>query len=140
MYWFPNAFGKSSSLCSEDDMFEYGVRWKNFSPELVEDLRKNSIPFYLDVTASWCVTCKLNKLLVFSDEELKIKLQNKGFVFVRADWTSGDPQITLFLKKYGANYVPFNLVYHPKIGEKILPTLLSAQKVRLELSEILNED
>jgi len=140
LYWFPVAFGKSSSFCPEDDMFEYGVRWKNFSPELVEDLGKNSIPFYLDVTASWCVTCKLNKLLVFSDEELKIKLQNKGFVFVRADWTSGDPQITLFLKKYGANYVPFNLVYHPKIGEKILPTLLSAQKVRLELSEILNED
>ncbi len=114
---------------------EYGVVWDNYSEDLLKQLRDEGVPYYLDFTAEWCVTCKVNKYLVFSDRELINELKNLKFRFVKADWTNGEQRVTQGLMKRGAKAVPFTVIYIPNKGEVILPTLLTPSIVRKVLSE-----
>ncbi len=61
---------------------------------------------FVDFTAAWCLTCKVNKRLVIETdafEEMKEKYQ---LVTLRADWTRRDDNITQYLKKFGIVGVP----------------------------------
>ena len=63
---------------------------------------------YIDFTASWCITCQVNKR-VYSDESLQKKFAESGVVTMRADWTKANPEISAELAKYGREAVPFNI-------------------------------
>ena len=104
--------------------------WQTWTPELIEKLRAENKPIYLDFTARWCATCQANKALVFSSKEVLKKFKQLGVVPVRADWTNQDPLITKELAKYNKSAVPFNLLYLPGKNEPIqLPELLTPQIV-----------
>lgn len=63
-------------------------------------------PVFVDFTAEWCLTCKVNKKLVLETsgfDELRAKY---NLVSMRADWTKRDDNITKFLKDHGAVGVP----------------------------------
>jgi thiol:disulfide interchange protein DsbD len=112
------------------------LEWQKWSPELIEQLRAEHKPIYLDFTARWCATCQANKALVFSSKEVLEKFKELGVVPVRADWTNQDPLITKELAKYGKSAVPFNLLYLPGRDEPIqLPELLTPQVVLDALSK-----
>lgn len=75
-----------------------------------EGMLAETKPVFVDFTAEWCLTCKVNKKLVLETsafEELKAKY---GLVSMRADWTKRDDRITQFLLKNGAVGVPFYLL------------------------------
>lgn len=83
-----------------------------------EKMMAESKPVFIDFTAEWCLTCKVNKKLVLETngfEELKAKY---GIVSMRADWTKRDDRITEFLRMNGAVGVPFYLM---KVNGKLIP-------------------
>jgi thiol:disulfide interchange protein len=102
-----------------------GVLWQNFSPQLVEKLRAEKRLIYLDFTASWCLSCQVNKKIVFSSTEVKNFMMEHKVALVRADWTRYDAAITKALAKYNRSGVPLNVIYGPNGSETILPTLLT---------------
>lgn len=82
----------------------------NWVPWTEESMLAETKPVFIDFTAEWCLTCKVNKKLVLETsgfEELKTKY---NMVSMRADWTKRDDNITKFLLKNGAVGVPFYLV------------------------------
>jgi thiol:disulfide interchange protein DsbD len=106
------------------------IAWRAWSPELVEDLRAHGKVVYVDFTARWCATCKMNKLAVFSSDEVARAFAERGVVAVRADWTNRDPAITAALARFGRSAVPFNLVYGPGARDPIvLPEVLTPDAV-----------
>lgn len=83
----------------------------NWVPWTEEKMVGESKPVFVDFTAEWCLTCKVNKKLVLETngfEELKSKY---GFISMRADWTKRDDRITEFLRKNGAVGVPVYFVF-----------------------------
>jgi thiol:disulfide interchange protein DsbD len=113
-----------------DDDDTAHLKWQKWSPELIEQLRSEQKPVYLDFTARWCATCQTNKALVFNSREVLEKFKQLGIVPVRADWTNRDPLITKELAKHGKIAVPFNLLYLPGKDDPIqLPELLIPQIV-----------
>jgi len=106
------------------------IAWREWSPELIADLRARGQVVYVDFTARWCATCKVNKLAVFSSADVARAFETNGVVAVRADWTNRNPAITEALASFGRSAVPFNLVYGPASGDPIvLPEVLTAQTV-----------
>jgi len=88
-----------------------GLAWEPFSPAKVAAYREQGRPIFIDFTAAWCVSCQVNELMVFRSQEVRAKLQERGFALLKADWTNQDPIITQTLASFGRNSVPFYVIY-----------------------------
>ncbi len=101
-----------------------------FSAAEIEKLRAAGTPVFVDATAAWCLTCKVNERSSLNDEAVKQAFAAKGVVSMVADWTRENPAITEFLADFGRNGVPL-YVYYPPQGKPalILPQLLTPRIV-----------
>ena len=85
---------------------------------------------FVDVTADWCITCKVNKAAVLDRDPVAARLADGAVLALRADWTNPDDGIARYLASFGRYGIPFNAVYGPKApGGIALPELLSADEV-----------
>ena len=114
------------------------VNWdidKNKS--LPSDLVKQGKIVFVDVTADWCLTCKVNKIFVLQTKKIKELFKKNNVIILRLDWTKPNDNIKKFLKEKGRYGIPFNEIYTPKItAGKIFPELLSIDIIK-EYFEII---
>ena len=102
--------------------------WQEFKASKIESLVNDGKVVLVDVTADWCLTCKVNKALVLDSEEIIKTLKDNNIVALRADWTNKNDNIAKYLKKYDRAGIPFNIIYGPKTPDGII------------MSELLNKD
>lgn len=104
--------------------------WEVYSPErLSEALKKDEVVF-IDVTADWCLTCKVNKRFVLDSDAIQEAFKEAEVTLLRADWTRPDPEILEFLLSNERFGIPFNIVYGPNQPKgSILPELLTSKRV-----------
>ena len=101
------------------------AEYEAWSAEKVAALRAEGKTVFVNFTADWCVTCKVNERVALSSERVQQIFQEKNIVWLTADWTREDAAITAELARFGRNGVPLYLVY-PKGGEaQVLPQLLT---------------
>ncbi len=104
--------------------------WEDFKPEHIKSLVENGKIVFVDVTADWCLTCKVNKLLVLDNSEIKEAFLKNGVVAMRANWTNHDENISRYLMEYERAGIPFNIIYGPGAPDGIiLSELLSKKEV-----------
>ena len=99
-----------------------------WSPERVAELRAEGRPVFVDFTAAWCVTCKVNEQLVLKTERTRDLFERTNTAFLIADWTNKDAQIAAELERYGRAGVPLYLAYpksHKDVIGLVLPQNLS---------------
>jgi thiol:disulfide interchange protein DsbD len=118
-----------------------GIAWQPFSEADFEALRSAGKPIFIDFTAAWCITCKVNERIALADPAVAGAFASRGIAALRADWTRQDAGITRILAANGRAGVPLYLFY-PKpapTGEHkppvILPQLLTAASILREVQE-----
>lgn len=100
-----------------------------WSAEKVAALRAEGRTVFVDFTADWCITCKVNERGALASDAVREAFEREKVATLVADWTSADPAITRGLAEFGRNGVPLYLVY-PKGGEpRVLPQVLTPQLV-----------
>lgn len=106
--------------------------WQNFSTATMETLLQGDDPIFVDMTADWCITCKVNERVALNIPETLTLFMEKNVRAVKGDWTKQNPEITKFLESHGRKGVPLYVFYgsrNPATGErpapKILPQLLT---------------
>jgi len=97
----------------------------SYSPELLDSLLAENKPVFLNFTADWCITCKVNEAIVLNQVSIKSALESKGIVYLKADWTKKDETIANKLAEYGRTGVPLYLLYSSEGTPVILPELLT---------------
>lgn len=108
--------------------------WKTWSPGALETALSAKKTVLVNLTADWCVTCKLNEVAVFERPRIREALQSENVVALLGDWTNGDPGITDYMAKYGRNSVPVYLLYVKGAREpKILSQILSVKELEKDL-------
>ncbi|WP_158224606.1 protein-disulfide reductase DsbD family protein [Agaribacterium haliotis] len=114
------------------------AHWQVYSPELLRDLRANNQPVFVDLTADWCITCKVNERVAINIESVQNFASENKIAMVQGDWTSSDPVITELLHKFGRNGVPLYLMYPANGGEpEVLPQILTAAIVLEAMEQAL---
>ncbi len=99
--------------------------WEPYSQTRIAELRAQGKPIFVDFTATWCITCQVNKRVALHRPEVEKRFDELGITRMKADWTVQDPVITEALASFGRNGVPL-YVYYPKSGEpKVLPEVLT---------------
>jgi thiol:disulfide interchange protein DsbD len=102
-----------------------------FSNARLASLRAERRPVFIDMTADWCITCKVNEKAVFDTAEFRALLERTGTVYMVGDWTNQDAGISAFLDQYHAPGVPLYVVYPGDGGPgRKLPQVLSQALVR----------
>ncbi|MEO1104396.1 MAG: thioredoxin family protein, partial [Pseudomonadota bacterium] len=96
-----------------------------YSPGRLAALRQNEDAVFLNVTAAWCISCKVNERVVFETEDFRALLAEEDITYVTADWTRRDPDVSALLEGFGRAGVPL-YVYYPAGGApKVLPQILT---------------
>ena len=100
-----------------------------FSEARLDALVAQGVPVFVNATANWCITCKVNERIALSSETVKEHFRTQGITVLVADWTSRDPAISAYLAKFGRSGVP-TYVFYPPAGEPVLlPQLLTPETV-----------
>ena len=109
-----------------------------WSPERVAELRAEGRPVFVDFTAAWCVTCKVNEQLVLKTDRTQALFERTNTAFLIADWTNRDAQIAAELERYGRAGVPLYLAY-PKSHKDVIGLVLPQNLSFSVLEDMLEE-
>jgi len=105
-------------------------RWRPFEAGEIQRLVGQGKTIFVDVTAVWCLTCKVNEAVVLDREPVAGRLFGPNVVAMRGDWTRPDSALTRYLASFGRYGIPFNAVYGPgRPDGELLPELLTAGAV-----------
>lgn len=96
-----------------------------FSEERLAELREMGTPVFVDITADWCLICKVNESVAIHTDPTREAFAEAGVVTLTGDWTRQDPAITRFLAQHDRNSIPFYIFYAPDAEPEILPQVLS---------------
>lgn len=105
----------------------------SFSTAEMEKLVAGNDPLFVDMTASWCITCQVNERIAIYTDATQALFKKENVQYIVGDWTNQNPEITAYLNKYERNGVPLYVFYgarDPSTGirpePKILPQLLTS--------------
>lgn len=83
-----------------------GLDWQPWSELRMNDHKTNGETVFIDFTAKWCFTCKVNERLVLDTEAFKTLVKESNLKLLIGDWTKRDEIIGSFLRKNGLVGVP----------------------------------
>lgn len=107
-----------------------GIARVAYSEQALADLRAQHRVVFVNMTADWCVSCKVNEKAVFARAGFRTALESANAVYMVGDYTDVDPAITAFLERHKAVGVPLYVVYPRNGGEgEVLPTLVTQSMV-----------
>lgn len=105
------------------------IAWQRFDRAEAERLAAEGRLVFVDVTADWCLTCKVNERLVLDTDEVAGAFSRHQVVPMKADWTSRDAAIGAFLAEHGRHGIPFYLLYRPGLPPHVFGELLTKETV-----------
>jgi thiol:disulfide interchange protein DsbD len=107
-----------------------------WSPERVAALRAEGRPVFVNLTAAWCISCKVNERIAIQTEATQALMRAGGVVQLTGDWTRGDAAITALLRAHGRDGVPLYLLYPAGGGAPlVLPQILTEGILREAIAQ-----
>ncbi len=105
--------------------------WQPWTPETFAAARASGDPVFVDFTAAWCLSCKVNEAAVLRSGDIEAKLAKGHFKLLKADWTQYDPRITAQLASVNRSGVPTYIIYPAGKASNpdVLPELLTRNLV-----------
>lgn len=115
--------------------FSHEIPWQRFSESRLASLEGSTV--FIDFTADWCVSCKVNEKTVLETEAVRKVMAELNVVPLVADWTRKNDEITAWLQRYQRAGVPMYLVVPPSGPEDaiLLPEVITTDMVNTALRE-----
>lgn len=119
---------QSSGTATNNDLLNekksHGQVWQKWSEEKMLELKDSKELVFIDFTAKWCFTCKINERLVLETKGFDQLVEKYNIKLLLADWTKRDPYIGKWLAKNNMVGVPAYFVQTPdgtlyNLGETI---------------------
>ncbi|WP_158521622.1 protein-disulfide reductase DsbD family protein [Candidatus Fokinia solitaria] len=94
----------------------------------IQEKQQNYQSILVNVTADWCITCKINKIAI--DEFMKKYSSTIGLV--ELDYTNKSEGISHYLAEHHSNGIPLTVLYRKNGTKLILPTIIT-DKILLKI-------
>jgi thiol:disulfide interchange protein len=104
---------------------------EQFKLAVLDSLIGKDQPVFLDVTADWCITCKFNERRVLYTNEIENLFEQNYVIYLVADWTQENPDISALLDRYQRVGIPLYLYFPANSRQaELLPQILSKEMMR----------
>ena len=107
-----------------DNMTDAEGYAQQFSPERLQRALDNGEAVFVNMTADWCITCKVNEKVALGTDEVKSAFAAESITYLKGDWTNSDPIITEYLASFSRNGVPLYVYYPASSSPDTTPTVL----------------
>jgi thiol:disulfide interchange protein len=90
--------------------------WEDYNRARLEYLISQGKTVLVDFTADWCPNCKTNEAVSLNIDSTRQLRDQLGIVFMVADWTKRDKEITDTLRSLGYSSIPLTAIFsasHP---------------------------
>jgi thiol:disulfide interchange protein len=121
----------------EGEVVSDEMDWQAFSSAKLEELIAQNRLIFVDFTAEWCLTCKVNERMILTQKRVRDKFIELDVALVKADWTRPNKQIKALLNSFGRSGVPLYVIYpkgHPE-HPLVLPEIITVNLVLAKLDE-----
>lgn len=109
-----------------------------FSLKNVQQLQIDHKAVFVNMTASWCLTCLVNDKVALSNRKIRDYFHRHHIQYVIGDWTHHNNEISRFLKQFGREGVPL-YIYYPAYGNpRVLPQILTPDLVIKNIENVKN--
>ena len=107
-------------------------QWAPYSPALISSLEAKQAPYFIDVTAKWCITCQTNKLTVLNTPGAQTLLKEKNITLIRAGWTNHNADISALHATHGQASIPTYIYFNGR-QHVIFSDVLTQKKLKEQL-------
>ena len=113
--------------------------WEEFTPEKLSTLLEGEDAVFTNMTASWCITCKVNEKISLKTKATQAIFAEENIQYLKGDWTNQNPDITHYLNSFGRSGVPLYVYYPPRDRDSqngtrpdpiVLPQILTSGMVK----------
>ena len=116
IYIIPTSYSTKEEIFNKDEIY---------SEQRLSELRNSNQIVFLNFTADWCITCKVNERVALKTQKVQKILESESINYLEADWTRKDEMIASKLEEFGRSGVPLYLLYPSKGKPIILPEILT---------------
>jgi thiol:disulfide interchange protein DsbD len=103
-----------------------GPKAEPFTAARLAELRAENKPVFVNLTAAWCITCKVNERVALRSDRLAEQFALRGITYLVGDWTNRNAEISALLAEHGRVGVPLYLLYGAAGAKpEILPQILT---------------
>jgi suppressor for copper-sensitivity B len=130
-FFLPGRDGSGFSVpVAKQALDPVGINWQPFDPVEIQRIVGEGKIVFVNVTAEWCLTCRVNERLVLERDPVQSALAGLDVVKMQADWTKPNEAIARYLGGFGRYGIPFDAVYGPSLLQgEALPELLTPELV-----------
>lgn len=116
-----------------------GTAWEPYRAARLDSLVKAGQPVFVDFTADWCISCKVNEHVALENDAVEKRFRELGITLMKGDWTRSDAEITKALAAFGRQSVPLYVLYYgPNADQvKVLPEVLTPNIVLKALEQVI---
>ena len=112
-------------------------KWNDFNYESIRTEVANNNIVFVQITADWCATCKINELLVLDNTYIYKIFKNNKVKLFKADYTLKNDDIYQYLKDHNRYGIPMYIMYGPKNKTGlILSEILTFNKIRTAINAV----
>ena len=104
----------SFSLNKAETAREESSVWKPFNPDSLIAAHDAGRTVIVDFTASWCMNCQYNTIMVLSKKEVIDAIRKTRSLALVVDMTTPDPLQDELLRKLGSRSIPFLAIFPGK--------------------------
>ncbi|MDF2177263.1 protein-disulfide reductase DsbD family protein [Aliiglaciecola sp. CAU 1673] len=98
-----------------------------FSEGKLAQLLADDKVVFVNITADWCISCKVNEAVALKSREVQAYLQQQNVAYLVGDWTNKNAPLLAYLNSFQRSGVPLYVVYGPGGYSQILPQILTPQ-------------
>lgn len=96
-----------------------------FTQAKLDELKAQQKVVFVNMTADWCITCKVNESVALSKSNVQELFAQQEVHYMLGDWTNKNQEILSYLKNYERAGVPLYVVYAGTKSVKVLPQVLT---------------
>ena len=127
----------NTSFLDYDFSYSEQEEWLKFDNQELQELINQGNIVFVDITADWCITCKVNKILVLNSKEFKNLMKSNKIILMKGDWTRPNDEINKFLQKANRYGIPFNALYHTSLSNGLVYSeILSLKEIKESLLKL----